>query len=650
MLRRAPIFAFFIFALLSTFPARADVKDPLDPFDSMNQSQEPNTENDDDKSASELLIDATQLFSEGRPLDARTKLLKALAKDPKKYQVHMMLSGYYIEHVGHFRLALRYAKQAEALLLEQNKGSGPPFHDYITESEHKQILYLLIQARLNLDNYQGALDTLDEFSQKYHYMDDWYPDTRAWVLMKLGRVEEAIKLTRAAVWDGIDGGRSLNMLGILLSMHDERQQSIGVFKKAIEYELSLGREGEPATPLNNLGEVYKETFQDSNAESSWLKATSLPDGCEHVLPSLNLALIYIEQLNFRGAKQAMDNFEACVAQYPLRNGEEHRAFVKFARGRIDLHTGFADSAIKRLQEAIEQQQWFGKIGTEPEELQASAFISLSQALTAKRNQMKFYHFKSIGEHLSWLEEDAVDAVRAWWLMRRARQITAEDLKDLDDIEIRHTDSMMEYPTMGEAMVGFPEALLRKRIQEQSDIDSTDRKGALPYYKEYLAESLLANGSRDEAFNLLKEVVQTARPQFDAGLVEQAKTRLLSYYQPDSKAYQQLAEDIYTANRAQLRNYGFRLPVNFVTDNPNSPIIDRMGDSAFYPDNDGTHEFTVRDTFADGQHSLSFESKNNRIGLIKVSGNDLDEVVNRFTDEVFSEDLGDREDESKSPTR
>ena len=135
------------------------------------------------------------------------------------------------------------------------------------------------------------------------------------------------------------------MLGILLSMHGDRDESLKIFRQAIAYELSEGNLGQPATPLNNSGEVYKEIFSEDSAESSWLKATSMPDGCDHVLPSLNLSLLYFDELNLDGAKRAMDSFESCIAQYPLRNGEEHRALVSLARGRIALLSGNPDLAI-----------------------------------------------------------------------------------------------------------------------------------------------------------------------------------------------------------------------------------------------------------------------------------------------------------------
>ncbi|MEZ4753679.1 MAG: hypothetical protein R3A13_05135 [Bdellovibrionota bacterium] len=86
--------------------------DPLDPFDNWNFSfnEDPfgPSPEDETKSAEQLVREASILLEEERLLDARTKLLKALKNDPKYYQAHILLSGYYIRHVGHFRLTKIY--------------------------------------------------------------------------------------------------------------------------------------------------------------------------------------------------------------------------------------------------------------------------------------------------------------------------------------------------------------------------------------------------------------------------------------------------------------------------------------------------------------------------------------------------------------
>lgn len=616
--------------LCNAQPTRADIHDPFDPFDKP-KNETADTENDSDKTPDQLIMEATMLLQDERPLDARTKLLKALQKDPKQYRAHILLAGYYMVHVGHFRLALKYVKQALALFEEKN--GKPPYTDYIAKSEHEQLLYLLSQARLNLDDYQGALDVLDEFTS-YNYTSEWYAGTRSWVLMKLGRLDEAIKIARLGIVSGAEPGRSLNMLGILLSMKGEREASIQVFRDAIAYELSLGTSGQPATPFNNMGEVYKEIFDEVRAESAWLRATSMPDGCEHVLPALNLALLYIDELNFSGAKRAMDNFESCVAQFPLRNGEEHKALVNFTRGRIALHTGHVDAAINHFEEALGHQQWFGKIGTSQEDLRAAALISLATALEAKNNHIKYYRFNSTSDWLRSIKERSMNALRSWWLMRRARQILTEDLANFEDIYVRNTDSLIEYGTLGTLLSGIPSNALKKRISDEEAVDS--RKDAHYFYLAYLGENYLNHGSKTEGQRLLNEVVNMSRPTYDNLLRLHALLLSLSNLSPESDDYIALANQAFALSRASLRNYGFALPVNYAAED--EQIVSELKKGAFILDNSRDLQYSINYQRSGDEIELHFYSTNSGMVDIKVRGSDLTEAVNKLGDEVFTVDL------------
>lgn len=611
---------------------RADVGDPLDPFDPFeaypDRPEPPSS--DDAKTATELIDDAELLMLQERPLDARTKLLKALAKDPAAYRAHMNLANYYLSHVGHFRLALKYTKQALALFNDQN--GPPPYFNRVTKLEHSQLYFLLAHIRLNLDDYAGALEALDEF-QSFGYVAPWYADSRAWVLMKLGRLDEATRIARLGALDPATPGRTLNMLGILLSMQHEREASIEVFRQAIAYEFSLGSLGSPATPLNNSGEVFKETFADDKAESAWLRATSLPDGCEHVLPALNLAILYIDQANFEGAKRAIDNFEGCVAQFPLRNGEEHRALVHLARGRIALHTGDVDGALEHLEAAAARRQWFGKIGTSEEDLRAGVFASLAQALRAKNHHLELTVFDSWSARLQASRERATNATRAWWFGRRARQILAEDLANFEDIYVRNTDSMLEYPTLGHLLRAIPARFLEQRLEVERRSD--DRSLATNFYELWLAENYFAHGKSERGWELLEGVLARARPDFDQLLSVRARIVALENLDHDSTEYRHFAESVFTTSRAQLRNAGLPLPVATVGMPPD--ISQHLAHSAFLPTSADT-AFSVTYDFTAGEHGFQFTDRRNFIGTIKVRGNDLVETMHKLADEVFTEGL------------
>jgi len=610
--------------------------DPFDPFEIPDLWDSMSSEKDDSKSAEDLLQEALYLLeTEERLLDARTKLLKALKKDPQMWKIHYVLSGYYFSHVGHFRLSMKYIKRAEELFTA--KHGPPPYRDKTTQFEHSNILYYLSQIRLSLDNYQGALDALDEYSG-FGYSAAWYPGSRAWILMKLGRIQEAIKVARSGILLGADVGRTLNMLGILLSMNGEPQEALEVFRKAIAAEFSDGSRGQPATPLNNSGEVYKELFDDDKAESSFLRATSLPDGCEHVLPSLNLTLLYIDQQKTDAAISTLDSFQKCVAQFPLRNNEEHAALVHLARGRVDLHTGNIDRAITHFRAAMDGTQWFGKIGTNQNDLVVATTISLAQALTRKNNALKFQLPITWSEWLDIKRERATNAVESWWLMRRARQLLTEELNDLEDLSIRNTDSLLEYPTLGEVLRGLSGSALSARLDDETRKDS--RVPAKLFYQAYLAESRLSGWSTSEAISALDAVIERARPRYDDLLKTHTTLLRMGTLDSSSSRYRELAYRIFYTSPAELRNYGYRLPVRIQA---SSKVRDLILSGPFTEDRSAQNKddvclITSQQESVDGGATLRFTCPHNSSKNQRVEDSDPRAVMNKLTEALFREEI------------
>jgi tetratricopeptide (TPR) repeat protein len=609
------------------------VYDPLDPFDYLG-SDELFAGDDKDKSAEQLILEGERLLQTERLVDGRTKLLKALQKDPNQVDAYTLLAGYYMVHVGHFRLSMKYIKQAEALFLKQN--GAPPYSTRKLQQEHSRILYFISQGRLNLDNYQGSLDALDQFTSNGYYAE-WYPGSRAWVLMKLGRLPEAIRVARLGILTEAEPGRTLNMLGILLSMNDQRQEAIEVFRKAIAFEMSQGSEGQPATPLNNVGEVFREMFEDDKAESQFLRAVGLKDGCEHVLPTLNVVLLYIEQLKLDAAASAIDGFQRCMAQFPLRNGEEYSALVSLARGRIDLHSGHIDRAIGRFEAALEGTQWFGKIGTNQDDLIAAATLSLGQALLRKNSLLETYRPISWGEWYRIKEERLSNSFRSWWLLRRARQVLIDNLNDLEDISIRNTDSLLEYPTLGEALAGFSRSAVMRRIEKQRREDS--RPQAQTFYSQYLAESSLGWWNRSEGASLLDSVIQVARPKYDELLKVQASIYRMKLLDSSSDRYHELAYRVLIANPAALRNHGLKLPVSLDASAAAKALRSTLISGPFEISNNSKAECSIRaasDT--DGKHRLVFSCRSVASKNKVAQDNDPNAVVNKLADSIFEEEI------------
>jgi len=611
--------------------ALTELQDPLDPF-SLPSADLPALE-DREKSAEQLIIEAEALLTEQRLLDARSKLLLAIQKEPDNFIPYSMLSGYYLIHVGHFKLALKYTLKAKELFTEQN--GPPPYQTNLQQYQHGHLLNLLSQARLNLDDYSGALAALDQYAD-LGYHDNWYAGSRSWILMKLGRMDEAVSVARLGTMIGGEPGRTLNILGILLSMKGEREASIQIFRQAVAHEFSLGELGQPATPLNNVGEVYRETFDEKSAERSWVQATGLPDGCEHVLPSLNLATLRIEQLNLRGAKQAIDNFEACVAQFPLRSGDEHRALVHLARGRIALYSGQPDLAIEHFNAALERQQWFGKIGAKQEDLELGVRASLAEALIASNNRQKLKLKHSIKDSIRQRWFLTKKSLLSWWQRRKAMRIFIEDLDAMDDLFVRSTDSLIDYPRLGHLLEYLGKTAALRRIELELAQDK--REDAKRYYHLYQAHIYMSAGQTNQAAELLDKLIAEAREPADNGLKLQALLLKMQNLSTSSALYQRYALEAFKLNRAALLQAGLSLPVNISL----SSSLDRdleLHKYGFSPVSDRELDLIISGSYDQEQYSLRLSSRSGALSTITVRGKAYPDVINQFIDSVFSQQLG-----------
>ncbi|HMO18831.1 MAG TPA: transglutaminase domain-containing protein [Oligoflexia bacterium] len=535
----------------------------------------------------ELLEEAELLLRSGRGIDARSKFELLLTRMPNDHRPYFFLGQYYLTDVGHFKLAYRYLKKSREIFENRYPIMGRDFlTDPYLQSQYSFILYLVAEAALNLDFYEESLAILDEYEKLYD--SEWYPGQRAWVLMKLKRIDEAIEIAKAGLRKDAEPKRTWNILGILLSISGQRELSIQSFARAVDHEFQT-RIGTPqaSTPLNNAGEVYRELFNDELAESAWKTALQFPDGCDHILPSVNLSILYLDQTRIFAAERVLADFESCFAKRPERKDTEHRTILALQRGKLAFFRNQLDTAINLMERAANDQQWFGKIGTNEEDVKLAAWISLAQAKSLYAESLRDKISDSYTENISNFFKAKMAEIESWWLYRKSRLLAVKELDDFEDLSIRHTDTMLNYPMLGSFMSTFDESSLKRRLKRLLNNDS--REGAKLYYELYLAYSDFTKGRYSSVVTAL-EKLKDKIPVHEKMLLAETLALEISgkvnneFFWGRERTFRELFESIYILFKTSpihLRYYNIPLPVSFeVSEDIPSSIKSRISEGLF----------------------------------------------------------------------
>jgi hypothetical protein len=223
-------------------------------------------------------------------------------------------------------------------------------------------------------------------------------------------------------------------------------------------------------------------------------------------------------------------------------------------------------------------------------------------------------------------------------MRRARQLLTEELNDLEDLSIRNTDSLLEYPTLGEVLRGLSTSALTARLDDEGRKDS--RAQAKLFYQAYLAESQLSGWSKSAALANLDTVVERARPRYDDLLKTHTTLLRMGTIDTASPRYRELAYRVFYTAPAELRNYGSRLPVRIQA----SPKIrDLILAGPFVEDRSSQNKDEVC-VITSSQQSLSdattlrFTCSHNSSKNRVVEDSDPHAVVNKLAEALFREEI------------
>lgn len=596
------------------------------------------------KSLEEILREAQMHYYTGSPIEARSMWLKAIEKDPNDYRAFLFLSAYYIDEESLFKLAFQNISKAKKLFL---KKFGSDVSAYTKEQafDHAQILYILSEVYLNLDLYDDSLNTLEEF-EKY-YWQPWLPGSKAWVLWKLKRIDEAIKISQLGLLRGAEPGRLYNVLGILFAAKGERKLAENAFSQSILAEVTQHGASQLATPLNNVGEVYNELFLDGLAEASWRKALTRPDGCEHILPSLNLARKYIEQLRLFQAERVLKDFEVCFAENSNRSDSEHRALLLLYQARIEFYKGNFDEAFKLFERSAALSQWFGKIGTTKEDMELANLQGKIIALRTKNNINKNSYHKGIINKVNNLKNTLKNKVELFWNQKKAREVGIDKLSSFEDIFIRNTDAMIEYANIAVFFTNSNTKSIEAFFKNWANNDQ--RKEAKNFYKLFLAEHYTQNGKYKLSNKLLNEIESRFNKQLRVIKAKILALKIINnnnsksfIFSSNNEVYKEHIE-LFKFHPPSFKQYGIKLPVNFFLQNNSSEekkvfkILSKYNFSNVdSKSRDDTFKFLIN---INNKHlTLSFFNTNGKSVLIKKTielNDNLDKGIEDFTKEIFS---------------
>ncbi|MEM4379375.1 MAG: tetratricopeptide repeat protein [Thermoplasmatales archaeon] len=441
---------------------------------------------------------AREELKQGLFIDARDRLVNYLKENPNSLEALVLLMEYYSVYASDPDEVLKYVQVAEDALPRAN------FLERVIFSE--SITYYKYNALSQKNKYKEAYETLKSLENR-GYLPTWYYSSLSWILFKLGRMEEALKAAKDGLKLQADHLSSLNMVGILYGVIGKWDESIKAFNRAIEIGKLIGES--VSAPINNLGEVYEELFNETKAIQLYEEAMRSESDCSALLSYVNLGLLYLDFLDTRSAARVIREYRRCVARFPFRSPKAFRSLLNLVDARIKYLEGDFKEARRLARWILDYDQQLGLVGTDQNDLKVAALQTLilaNQALYRAEN-LKATTFTE--KLLSQINSVRLK-LENWLYGRELHHLLVFKLNRFEDLRIRNTDAFLFYPFLGFELAKWPKKRTLEMIESQSAKDSRPR--AVLYYDLYKASI-----SPRENIQRLKENSLKLRAYYDEAL-------------------------------------------------------------------------------------------------------------------------------------
>ncbi len=217
-------------------------------------------------------------------LDTKINNILEEFKSGNKLQAYEKLKLILNKNIKNLKLRFNIAVLEENLNLNEQARIN---YNYIIKKEKNfKALVNLYNLDIKEEKYENAISTIEAALQINNELDFVIKD-KAFVLLKLNRVDEAKKICNLLLLKNKKDLDVLNVLGLCFLTTKDLKRSKEIFEEIISYDK------QNISALNSLGRLYHEKRESFLAEKYFLKALDVNQNSYHVLN--NIAGFYREE-------------------------------------------------------------------------------------------------------------------------------------------------------------------------------------------------------------------------------------------------------------------------------------------------------------------------------------------------------------------
>lgn len=501
------------------------------------------------------------LVIKGSWIKTRAHAERLLRGNGERFFASFVLSLVHEEAENNLPKALYFAEKG-LQLFEAEYGTSPIQMSRVAALWHREMVSRWAALLGTLERYDDRLGAIDYYNARY---EPKMVGERAWVLMKLGKFDEARAAAHAALQMPSSIQKALAH-NALCAIEFESGNDIGGYEacdRAVQFakrDPELRRKA-TAVDLANLAEAARALFKLEDAEKILQEATESP-AAWHGNPWVDLAELYLREGRFAEAVSSLRQVPGYQSQRPphlrLSDIEEHRRVMS----EMFYLVGRFNDAGRTIEQSIQAPDRRGYSSRDPMQDRAIAYLLSADIHRAQieviHEQMAQYPWWNIYRRGKlWLQAGA-ERWHAWYAEKQASRVLG--LRRLRGIfQVGTAKSAIIAPWLvGDLTRMIRPALLQALWKPLRMYDK--RPSAAAYYRAFEAESMWRQSKRKsipllaKARHALPEAERTLRWKLTAMLADAAWDE--SHRSTATSAYLEVMRH----DPGVLRRLGLSLPV------------------------------------------------------------------------------------------